>query len=88
MKFKVGDIVRAVETVGVSFLKIDRLYKVASVSRRGNYLRVFELDRHNKIHSAALGEYFASRFELAIPDTKLNRVLYSELTSNGRGFLS
>jgi hypothetical protein len=87
MKFEVGDLVKVIES-GESYLKKDNLYKIASVGNSGLYVRVFELDRHNKINSEALGEYFSSRFELAIPDTKLNRVLYPELTSNGRGFLS
>ena len=87
MKFEVDDIVRARDISG-SHLSKQSLYRVNSISSCKNYLRVFLLDKDNNIISDSLGEYFVSRFELAIPDTKLNRVLYPELTSNGRGFLS
>jgi hypothetical protein len=87
MKFKIGDIVRARDISG-SHLSKQSLYRVNSISSCKNYVKVLEVMRNGKDSKYSIGEYFASRFELAIPDTKLNRVLYPELTSNGRGFLS
>jgi len=89
MKFKIGDIVRAIEDHGHGHHSLIKgmLYKVSHITRFGNY--VYVVDYADKVvRENEKGGFFTERFELAIPDTKLNRVLYPELTSNGRGFLS
>jgi len=87
MRFEVGDIVKARDISG-SHLSKQSLYRVNSISSCKNYVKVLEVMGNGKDTQYSIREYFTSRFELGILDTKLNRVLYPELTSNGRGFLS
>jgi hypothetical protein len=85
MKFEVGDTVvfkrYDYDIPQDDLFKIGEILKIDYVKsdcENGGILLIFR-DRH-----AGIWDWQAEH----IVDTKLNRVLYPELTSNGRGFLS
>jgi hypothetical protein len=89
MKFEVGDIVRAVEDLdqGSNSLIKGMLYRITGTTRYGQYIYVVNYGDIATPYNQK-GVFFPESLELGILDTRLNRILYPELTSNGRGFLS